>query len=107
MRGQTGHNTRPYARLPSRILGMDAWTTSQLNVALVSKLRGPLMCLAYFFDMLSMVVCTTRHSETSGRLVKLTFSSGISSHMKQADDLGSKSLTDDDKNGRNQDEDSC
>ena len=70
MRGQTGHNTRPYARLPSRILGMDAWTTSQLNVALVSKLRGPLMCLAYFFDMLSMVVCTTRHSETSGRLVK-------------------------------------
>ena len=47
-----------------------AWMNSQLNVALISKLRGQLICLAYFFDMLSMVVCTIRHWETSGRLVQ-------------------------------------
>ena len=44
--------------------------TSQLNVALIRKLRGSLVCLAYFFDMLSMDVCTTRHWQTSGRLVQ-------------------------------------
>ena len=29
-----------------------------------------LMCLAYFLDMLSMNVCTTRLFQTSGRLVQ-------------------------------------
>ena len=42
----------------------------QLNVALVRKLRGSLKCLAYFLDMSFMVVCTTRHWQTSGRLVQ-------------------------------------
>ena len=35
-----GHNTRPYARLPPSFLSMDAWITSQLNVALIRKLLG-------------------------------------------------------------------
>ena len=29
-------------------MGMDAWMTPQLNIALIRKLRGTLMCLAYF-----------------------------------------------------------
>ena len=41
-----------------------------MNVALIRKLRGALMCLAYIFDILSWGVCKTRHSQTSGRLVQ-------------------------------------
>ena len=48
MRGQPGHNTRLHARLPRGFLGMKAWMTSQLNVALICELPGSLMCLAYF-----------------------------------------------------------
>ena len=44
--------------------------SSQMDVALICKLRGALMCLAYLFDMLSMGVCKTRHWQTSGRLVQ-------------------------------------
>ena len=47
MRGQSGHNTRLDTRFPPIFLGMDAWVTSQLNVALARKLRGSLVCLAY------------------------------------------------------------
>ena len=36
------------------------------------KRRGWLMSLDYFFDILSMGVCTTRHWQTSGRLVQKT-----------------------------------
>ena len=46
-----------------------AWMTSQLNVALIRKPRGSLMCLADFSDMLSMGVFTTGHRQTSGRMV--------------------------------------
>ena len=49
MRGQPGHNTRPYARLLSlSFLGMGAWLASPMNVALISKLRESLIFLAYF-----------------------------------------------------------
>ena len=44
--------------------------TSQLNADVIRNLRGSLMCLVYFFDMLSMGVCTTRHWQMSGRLVQ-------------------------------------
>ena len=67
--GKPGHNTRPHARLPPNFLGMDARMTLQLNVTLIRKLRGSLMSLAYFFDMLLMVVFITRHWLTSDRLV--------------------------------------
>ena len=70
MSGRPAHNTQPHARLPTSFLGMEAWMTSQLNVELIRKPRGVLMCLAYFFDMLSMGVCKTRHWQTSGRLVQ-------------------------------------
>ena len=69
MPGKPGHHTRPHALLPPSSLGMDAWTTIQMKVALIHKLRWPLLCLAYF-DMLSMCACTTRHWQTSGRLVQ-------------------------------------
>ena len=42
----------------------------QLNVTLIRKLRGSLMCLSYFIGMLSMGVCTTRQWQTSDRLVQ-------------------------------------
>ena len=34
------------------------------------KLRGSLVCLAYLFLTLDMGVCTTKHSQTSGRLMQ-------------------------------------
>ena len=70
MRGQPGHNTRPHARLAPSFLGKDAWMTSQLNVVFHRKLRGLLLCLAYFLNMLSMGVGTTRHWQTPGQLVQ-------------------------------------
>ena len=70
MRGQSGHNTRPDTRLPPIFLGMDAWMTSQLNVALARKLRGLFICLACNFEVLVMGVFTTRQWKTSGRLVQ-------------------------------------
>ena len=53
-----------------QFLGVDALMTPQLNVAVIRKVRGSLMCFAYYFDMLSMGVCTTSHWQTSGRLVQ-------------------------------------
>ena len=44
--------------------------TLQLNVALIRKLRGSLLCLVYFVDFLYIGVCKTMHWETSGRLVQ-------------------------------------
>ena len=44
--------------------------TSKLNVALICKLRGSLVCLAYSFGMFAMGVCTTRQWQTAGRLVQ-------------------------------------
>ena len=70
MCGQPGHNARPHAWSPTSFLGMDAWMTSKLNVALIRKLHGSLMRLAYFFDMKPNGVCTTGHWQKSGRLVQ-------------------------------------
>ena len=70
MRGEPGQDTRPHTRLPSNFLGMDAWMTSQLKVALSRKLRGLSMCLAYICDKICMGVSTTRHGQASGRLVQ-------------------------------------
>ena len=44
--------------------------TSQLNVALIHKLRVSFMCLPHLFNVLSFGVCTTRHCQTSGRMVQ-------------------------------------
>ena len=70
MPGQPVNNTRPYIRFSPSFLGMFARMTSQLNVALIRKLPGPSIYLAYFFDMLSAGVGTTRYLQTSGRLVQ-------------------------------------
>ena len=67
------HNTRPHTRLPPSFLGMDAIIgplPQKRNIALIRKLIGSLMCLAPFFDLLCMGVCTARHWQTSGRLVQ-------------------------------------
>ena len=70
MREQAGHDTRPHARLPPSFLGIVAWMNSHRNVALIRKLRGPLVCVAYSIDMLSVGVCTARHCQTSIRLMQ-------------------------------------
>ena len=41
-------NTRLHARLPPSFMDLDARKTSQLYMALIRKLRGSLMCVAYF-----------------------------------------------------------
>ena len=66
MCGRPGQNTRPHARLPSSFPGMDAWMTSQLNVVLIHKLRGSLICMAKYFEMLFIEFYTTRHRRASG-----------------------------------------
>ena len=43
--------------------------TSKQNAALIRKLCGSLVCMAYVFDMLYKGVCTTQHWQTSGRLM--------------------------------------
>ena len=40
----------------TQFLAIGAWITSQMNVALIRKLRGSLMSSPYFFEMLSMSV---------------------------------------------------
>ena len=57
------------SRLPPGFLGMDAWMTSRLNVSLICNLRGSFMCLA-FLNTLSLVVCPTRHWQTTGLLMQ-------------------------------------
>ena len=47
MHRQPGHNAQPHTRLPPSFLVTDARMTSQLKVALIRKLRGSLICLAY------------------------------------------------------------
>ena len=56
MRGQPGHNAQPHARLQPSFQSIDAWITSELNEALVCKLRVSLMSLADIFDITSMGV---------------------------------------------------
>ena len=68
MRGQPRHNTRPHARSPP--LEMDAWVSLQLNVAFDLKAACVIDVLGIGFDMSSMGVRTTRHWQTSGRLVQ-------------------------------------
>ena len=48
MRRQPRYNIQPHTWLPPIFMGMNAKMTSQLNVAVIHKLRGSLMCLAYF-----------------------------------------------------------
>ena len=56
MRGQPGHNTQPHARAQPSFQGIDAWITSELNEALVCKLRVSLMSLSDIFDIPSVGV---------------------------------------------------
>ena len=46
---------------------MDDLTTER---SVDSQVRGVIGVLGLFFDMLSMGVCTTKHCQTSGRLVQ-------------------------------------
>ena len=69
--GMTGiiHDLTPDCHSVSKAW-ISACMTSQLRVALIRKIRDSSICLAYSFDMLSMGLCTTRHYQTSGRLVQ-------------------------------------
>ena len=55
MREQPGHNVRLNAQFPLDILGKNAWMTSQLNEALILKLRWLSMCLAYLLTFYPLV----------------------------------------------------
>ena len=71
MHGQRGHKARLHAQFPS-FQGMEAWITSQLNVAnLISKLvTWVIDVLGLPFDIVSMGLYTARYWQTSGRLVQ-------------------------------------
>ena len=55
MRGQPLYNAQPHTRLPPRFLYSDVWIRiiSQLNVALIHKLCGSFVCLAYFRQVMT------------------------------------------------------
>ena len=60
-------------RTPNCHLFSWAWINGlplQLKVALSCKLCGSSMCFSYICDIISMGVSTTRHGQTSGRLVQ-------------------------------------
>ena len=67
--------------------------TSQLKVAFIRKLRGSLMCLDNFFDMLSLDVCITRHWQTSGRLVQELHACTVDHSIWLRDDPDSQSAS--------------
>ena len=52
MRGQPGHNTRPYVQFPPSLPGMDAWMALQLNVAFIHQLSRHLRLFRLFFDVI-------------------------------------------------------
>ena len=85
MRGQPGHNTRPFA---TQFPGFARMNDLILKVALIRKLQRSLMCVAYFVKMLSVCICTTRHYQTSGRLVEeLNVGTVLPEIITDADDI--------------------
>ena len=60
--------TWPHAQLLPSFLGTDAWIVSQLNVALICKLRRSSIWFAYFLTYYLWVLSTTRYWQTSSRL---------------------------------------
>ena len=61
--GRLGIINNHTSRLPPIFLAMDAWMTSQLNVALICKLSGSLMSLACFwtcYPVMFVQPCTSR-----------------------------------------------
>ena len=70
MRGQPDQNTRLHARLPPSFQGMNHVDDLKTERSLDVPAMWVIDVLVLFFDMLFMGVCTTRHWQTSGRLVK-------------------------------------
>ena len=66
MQGQSGHKTQWNTQLPSSYLGIDDLST---ECSFDSQDTWVIDVLALFLDISSMGVCTTRHWQTSGRLV--------------------------------------
>ena len=66
MRVKPEQNTRSHAKLPHSCLSMDASMTSKLYVELIHRLRGLLMCLAYFLTCYAWAFV---QPGTGGRLV--------------------------------------
>ena len=65
---QTWYTTaRPIATQSPGLGCMDDLRTKR---SFDSQTIGSLVCLPYLFEILSMGVCTTRHKQTSGRLVQ-------------------------------------
>ena len=61
------HNRTPIAIQLSGHRCMDELTTER---ALICKLRGSLVCLACSFFTIDIGICTTRHCQTSDRLMQ-------------------------------------
>ena len=74
MRGQTGHNTRPHARFSPSFLGMNAWMTLQLNVALFFELSGSLAYLAKFLTCYQSVFVQSGTSSFQSPLITISLS---------------------------------
>ena len=60
----------PTCPIATQFPGHGCMDDLQLNVSLIRNLRGLLICVSYFIEMLSMGVVTTRQWQASGRLVQ-------------------------------------
>ena len=71
MRGQPGHNPQLHAwPIAAQFPGHGWMHRLTTDRSFDHKLRGSLMFLAYFSDMLPTGLCKTEHWHTSGRLVR-------------------------------------
>ena len=66
MHGQPGHGTRPHARSTPSFVGTDVPDLTNER----SFDSQPSWVIDLFLNMFCMGVCTTRHGQTSGRLVQ-------------------------------------
>ena len=63
-------NNRPPDCHPVFWAWMHGWAHNRTYFDLQATVRGSLVCLAYSFLTIDMGVCTTRHCQTSGRLMQ-------------------------------------
>ena len=71
MCGQPGHNTRPHTPLPPSLFPGHGCTDDLTNGrSFDSQASRDTDVLGLFFDLLPMGLCTTRHWQSSGRLVQ-------------------------------------
>ena len=91
MRGNPVHNTRPHIRLPL-FPGHECIADLKTERSFSSQTTWVIYVFGLFFDMLPMGVCSTRHWQTSDRLVQELFICTVAGRKYEREVLTCKSL---------------